>query len=309
MARDWLYPLSSKSGYYFRRKGGRTSDTGPASLEEMLLEGAVDDRWGAYMNWRNVNPRDRIWVYYGTADKSLGVVALAYAVKVTPPRKGQRRATVALRWDRPKSLKLLKRPFKLSPSDGRISRPFTALWPISDTLARQLQSYSRLSIKDMPPVSEPRYGEGRESSVTYTPPTTVTIRRRHDSLIRPLQTRLRAAGWKPVRINVKPMHVDLAMRRGNRTLIVEAKTVSEATLSETRSAFAQLHEYRWRFMRGQRLRTNRTILWAVFEKEPKDHEVMFLEHHGILVSWASRGVRRFIHGPATSRHPIAQSLS
>jgi hypothetical protein len=308
MARDWLYPLSSKSGYYFLRKGGRTSDTGPASLEEMLLEGAIDDEWGAYMNWRNVKPNDRIWVYYGKADKSLGVVALAYAVSVKPPRTGQRRATVRLRWDRKKSLKLLKRPFKLSPSDGRISKPQTALWPLSDKVARQLQKYSRLSIKDMPPVSEPRYGEGSESSVTYTPPKTVTARRRHDSLIRPLQTRLKAVGWKPVRVNVKPMQVDLAMRRGNKTHIVEAKTVSGATGPQARAAFAQLCEYSWRLSRASSKTSVQPVLWAIFEKEPNREEIQFLEHYKILVSWTSRSKGRFFHGHATGSHPIVKAL-
>jgi len=308
MAHDWLYPLSSKSGYYFLRKGGRTSDTGPASLEEMLLEGAVDDEWGAYMNWKNVQPKDRIWVYYGQADKSLGVVALAYAVSVKRPRKGQRRATVILKWDRKKSLKLLKRPFKLSPSDGRISKPQTALWPMSDKVARQLQTYSRLSIKEMPRVPEPKYGEGSESSVTYTPPKTVTARRRHDSLIRPLQTRLKAVGWRPVRVNVKPMQVDLAMRRGSRTLIVEAKTVSGATGPQTRAAFAQLCEYNWRLSRTSSTTSTRPILWVLFEKEPRRDEINFLEDHGICVSWVSRKRGRFFHGPATAKQAIVRTL-
>jgi hypothetical protein len=308
MTRDWLYPLSSKSDYHFLRKGGRTTDTGPASLEEMLLEGAVDDEWGAYMNWKNVKPKDRIWVYYGKADKSLGVVALAYAVSVKRPQKGKRRATVMLEWDRKKSLKLLKRPFKLSPSDGRISKPQTALWPMSDKVARQLQTYSRLSVNEMAPVVEPKYGEGSESSVTYTPPKTMTLRRRHDSLIRPLQTRLKADGWKPVRVNVKPMQVDLAMRRGNRTLIVEAKTVSGATSPQTRAAFAQLCEYNWRLSRTSSTTSTRPILWALFEKEPEADEIEFLEHHKILVSWVSRKKGRFFHGPATTKQAIIRNL-
>jgi hypothetical protein len=274
----------------------------------MLLEGAVDDQWGAYMNWRNVKPKDRIWVYYGKADKSLGVVALAYAVSVKRPRKGQRRATVMLEWDRKKSLKLLKRPFKLSPSDGRISKPQTALWPMSDKLARQLQIYSQLSIRDMPSDPEARYGNGRESSVTYTPPKTITARRRHDSLIRPLQTRLKADGWKPVRVNVRPMQVDLAMRRGNRTLIVEAKTVSGATGPQTRAAFAQLCEYNWRLSRTSSTTSTRPILWALFEKEPEADEIEFLEHHKILVSWVSRKKGRFFHGPATAKQAIISTL-
>lgn len=63
MPSDWLYPLSSKSNYWFETAQGRTVDTGPASFEEMILNGSVDDEWGAAKCWRQMVPGDRMWVY------------------------------------------------------------------------------------------------------------------------------------------------------------------------------------------------------------------------------------------------------
>ena len=68
MSADWLYPLSSKSGYFFTLKFGNSVDTGPASLEQMILDDVADDTWIAHKNWKNIKDGDRIWIYYGKID-------------------------------------------------------------------------------------------------------------------------------------------------------------------------------------------------------------------------------------------------
>ena len=79
---DWLYPLSSKSDYYFVDEegnriwcedggGNRFSDTGFDCFKEEIRSGSTDVEWILSTNYRNVRKGDRVWIYYGTADSDI----------------------------------------------------------------------------------------------------------------------------------------------------------------------------------------------------------------------------------------------
>lgn len=309
MASDWLYPLSSTSGYWFKRSSGkRTADTGPSSFEQMILEGAVDDDWGAYRNWKKLRKNDRVWVYYGQADGDIGVVGLGHVASVEKPLKPKDRAIVKIVWDTSKTKQLLKHPFPARFVRKYIPRPLAAMWEIGPALARRLADHTGSSAH-LPSVdARTSYANGKTSTITYQRPKVVTVHRRHDALLRPLLIRLQASGWKESKVDVQTKRVDLAMRLGRQTLIVEAKTVNSDTSQEVRSAFAQLEEYAWRLQRGSRNQKRRVMLWALFEKQPTSDEIQFLEDHAILVSWATPRAGRIVHSVQTAKHPTIRRL-
>ena len=309
MASDWLYPLSSTSSYWFvRRNGRRTTDTGPASFEQMITEGAVDDEWGAFRNWKNLQKRDRIWVYYGQADGDIGIVGLGYVKSVTKPSEPRGRAIVKIIWNTSKTKQLLRHPFPASKIRKHIPRPLAAMWEVDSALARQLTEHIGRRTHESRDNVRTSYATGQSSTITYRRPKVITVHRRHDALLRPLLIRLQSSGWKEIQVNVQNKRVDLAVKRRERTLIVEAKTVGSDTSQEVRAAFAQLAEYAWRLGQGQGHRGQDPLLWALFEKQPRYDEIRFLEHHSILVSWATPSGGRITHSLRTAEHPVVRNL-
>jgi len=307
---DWLYPLSSKSGHFFELKSGNSVDTGPASLEQMFIDGVTDGNWTAHKNWKNINDGDRIWIYYGKEDGDLGIVALAYAESVERPNRPNGTAIIKLAFDLTKSKKLLKVPFSADTVRQSIPRPQGALWRVEKVLANKLLRHldSKFERPIKAKIVKSGYALGVSSTISYTyPRRNVTVRRRHDEIIRPLKTRLESEGWQAIQVDVKPMRVDLAMKRKNNTIIVEAKTISVSSSEAVRAAFAQLKEYGWRIDRSKPNVPN-LILWALFEKEPKSSEIEFLEDQEIYVSWISAGEKRIIHSDRTARNELIRSL-
>ena len=307
MNADWLYPLSSATDYYFELTNGRTLDTSPASFEEMVQSGATDDMWGAHKNWRNMTHGDRVWVYYGVSDGDLGVVGLANVIDVKPPAVKRGRATVHLVWDRTSTLRLLKHPYPAPDVRKHIPHPQGAAWAVPAKLARALQG--RASGLSAPPATPPtgKYSKAKASTISYTPPKSVTVTRRHDALLRPIETRLISAGWSLHPFDIGTKSADLVMQKGKRLILFEAKTCGGSTNKAVREAFAQLHEYTWRYGEAP-TKTLPVSKWALFERAPAEDEVRFLEAHGIGVTWASRSARRLFHGPATAKLADAVGL-
>ena len=285
-------------------------DTGPASLEQMILDGVADDKWIARKNWKNIKDGDRIWIYYGKTDGDLGIVALAYAENLEKPNRPNGTAIIKLAFDLTKSKKLLKEPFSALIVRRFIPKPQGPLWKVEKVLANKLLRHLASEFKGPQKTKfvTSGYALGVSSTISYTYPLRkVTVRRRHDEIMRPLKTRLESEGWQAVQVDVKTKRVDLAMKRKNYTIILEAKTISGSSSEAVRAAFAQLKEYGWRVERSKRKDTN-LILWALFEKEPKSDEIEFLEDQEIYVSWISQGKKRLIHGDHTSRKELIRSL-
>jgi hypothetical protein len=119
---------------------------------------------------------------------------------------------------------------------------------------------------------------------------------------------LQSIGGRESKVNVQSKRVDLAMKLGRTTLIVEAKTVRADTAPEVRAALAQLLEYRWRMQRHKSSSKSDVVLWALFERPPSEDEIGFLEDQSILVSWAASSQQRICHGPQTVSKPIVKRL-
>lgn len=292
MSHDWLYPLSSNTDYTFELSDGRTMNTGPTSFEQMINSGVVDDRWGAFKNWRRASVGDRIWVYYGTADGDIGIVGTATIRRIEPPENPGERATLHLAFDVPRTRRLLRNPLPATEIREFIKHPLAALWAIPEQLAARLHRHAESD----PP--RPDSQAPVRTTIVYTPPAAISADLRHDAMLLPFQIRLSTAGWAKTDIDIRPMKADLVMRLNGRLLLIEGKTVTGSTRQPVRDAFAQLHEYDWRYKRtipvGEPI-----IRWALLESEPKDDEVAFLEAHDIHVSWISKG--RFVHGPRTAQ--------
>lgn len=298
---DWLYPLSSSSGFWFELPDGtRTRDTSPSNFERSVLRPRSDDIWTVANNYRRIRPRDSIWVYYGHADGDLGVVGLGSVVKIHPPVG--RRADVEISWDKSRTRTLL-----VSPLPAVTVRRY--VWPRSavadlkphSPLVRALRRQAALGGQP-DRTSNPT----PSSTITYSPPRQITVYRRHDAMISPVRTRLETCGWRVEPFDIKPKRVDLSMRKGSNILLAEFKTVTGSTAQPVRDAFAQLKEYAWRYRNASaRSRRFHLQLWAVLEKQPTADEVAFLEAEGVLVSWANRRNRRINHA-ALSRSRLAR---
>jgi hypothetical protein len=275
----------------------------------MIIDGAVDDIWGVQKNWKNLQKDDRIWVYYGTADGDLGVVGLGYVRKVEEPQETGTRAQVTIQWDIPKTRKLMQNPFPALTVRKSIPRAQGTVWRIESALSKQLLNHvGSKKFDNKPTAFKGRYATGATSTISYTPPKKVNATRRHDSVLRTLQIRLQSNGWTEVEIKSDSKRVDLAMRKGPSTIIIEAKTITNNSMSEVRAAFAQLTEYSWRHLRNSRTELKKPILWAFFESEPKQDEIEFLEDHSILVSWISCRDKRIIHSRKTIANSIVKGL-
>ena len=290
---DWLYPLSSQSNFYFELPGGRyTKDTSPANFERSVLRTQSDDQWTVAQNFRRMTKGDRVWIYYGHSDGDLGVVGLGVVDHVDPPNG--RRADVHLRWDKARTRRLLVAPLPAA-QVRKYVWPRGAVADLSPhpALVRALCRQAGLSAGQS---AAPSPAKSKASTLTYTPPAQITVRRRHDAMILPVQVRLETCGWARTPFNVKPKRVDLAMKKGRNLLLAEFKTITGSTAQPVRDAFAQLREYAWRYRRSNGS-TPSLHLWAVFERQPVGDEIAFLEAEGIFVSWASRQNRRINHAP------------
>jgi hypothetical protein len=261
-----------------------------------------------FKNWRRAEPGDRVWVYYGVADGDLGAVGLATVRDVEPPQESGGRAIVNLDWDFDRTRRLLRNPYPAVEVRKTIPRPLGAMYQVGPRLARDLAAHAGTNAPSPKKRPKSSYGTNATTTISYTPPTKITAVRRHDAVLRPLMNRLETAGWEAMALDVGTRRVDLAMRRGRDVVLVEAKTVSNGTRAEVRSAFAQLSEYLWLFGRTNPQERSRVRPWALFEQAPAPDEIEFLEDHKILVTWADGRRRRFVHGPTTADIAVTLGL-
>ena len=120
--------------------------------------------------------------------------------------------------------------------------------------------------------------------------------------------RLESSGWSAVKFDVGSKKVDLAMGRGGKIILVEAKTFNESSSQAVRGAYAQLAEYAWKYCEINGASPKSILRWALFESQPTVDEIRFLEAHDVLVSWALKAKRRLIHGPGTNSKAVAVGL-
>ena len=117
---DWLYPLSSKSGYCFEDEegnrirceddaGNQISDTGIECFRKKLRLGSTDVNWVLRTNYLKVRKGDRVWIYYGTADSDIGIVGLA-TIRDIDHDEDSGEHDIHLRWNRRATRRLMANP-------------------------------------------------------------------------------------------------------------------------------------------------------------------------------------------------------
>ncbi len=115
---DWLYPLSSKSDYWFEDEegnrirceddaGNQISDTGIECFRKKLRLGSTDVNWVLRTNYLKVRKGDRVWIYYGSADSDIGIVGLATIRDID---LDGRNSAIHLRWNRRATRRLMANP-------------------------------------------------------------------------------------------------------------------------------------------------------------------------------------------------------
>ena len=135
---DWLYPLSSKSDYYFVDEegnriwcedggGNRFSDTGFDCFKEEIRSGSTDVEWILSTNYRNVRKGDRVWIYYGTADSDIGIVGLA-TLRDIYHDENSGKYSIHLRWNRRATRRLIATPVPAKEVRKFIPWPAATVW-------------------------------------------------------------------------------------------------------------------------------------------------------------------------------------
>lgn len=137
---DWIYPLSSASGYWFDHRAGRRTDTGVEALRDAIADKG-EAWWHLSTAFRLVKPRDRVWCYYGIADGDLGVVALAVVgdTRFNPKTDGHE---IRMDWQRAATRRLMKAPVPGPVVRKSVPRPRVAVMKIGqhEALMRRLRT-------------------------------------------------------------------------------------------------------------------------------------------------------------------------
>lgn len=129
MTGNWLYPLSKASGKVFvDADGNELSDTSFESFRKMMTGNApTDDRWYLATAYRQVEPGDRMWCYYGTADGDQGIVGVA---EITAVEHHEEAGThdLVLCWDHDRTRRLLIEPVPAARVREFIRNPRSPVW-------------------------------------------------------------------------------------------------------------------------------------------------------------------------------------
>ena len=141
---DWLYPLSRTSERFFNDdQGNYLSDTSYESFKRMMRTPPTDDCWYLSTNYRNVQPGDRLWCYFGKADGDHGIVGLAVIEEVLHDEsKGTH--DVILSWRKRETRNLLRNPVGADRVRAFIPYPRAPVWSLDGhpKLVKELLSHA-----------------------------------------------------------------------------------------------------------------------------------------------------------------------
>ena len=125
---DWLYPLSRTSGRIFEDdEGNKLGDTSFGSFKKMMRSSVSDDWWYLSTNFLNVRIGDRVWIYYGTADRDVGITGLA-TIRDFRELDENRWPDIHLRWNRRATNRLIANPVPAKEVRKFIGRPRAPVW-------------------------------------------------------------------------------------------------------------------------------------------------------------------------------------
>ena len=124
---DWLYPLSSVSGRWFKDATGfKYPDTSFDSFSKMMKKPSKDNWWYLATNFRNVAIADFIWCYYGVADGDLGVVGVAKVEDIVHD-EDEGAHDILLNWQVSATRMLMANPVPATTIRKYINRPRSAV--------------------------------------------------------------------------------------------------------------------------------------------------------------------------------------
>lgn len=282
----WLYPISSRAGYYFTNKRGRLVRASYESFRDIVVPGRIQvDDWTVRNNFDKVRPRDELFIYTGDGDR--GIIAYAEVTGTIPKTR-----SVKFRFDRAKTAKLLADPVPAALVRRHIPPARAALVNLEHCI-RQIRTL-------LPWTAAHRSRASKALSPLNLRPMTVAHARiqgglrqqrlRHDSILGPVRTYLKAEGFQIGTRSFGQLRPDLVGVRGRGLVIVEAKFIERGEgRSEAREGIGQLLEYSWLFRSEQEARFRPHILWLAFSSPPEARVQDFLESQRVLVSWPSHG--------------------
>jgi hypothetical protein len=105
---NWLYPLSIRSDFHFIDAAGNHLPDGGFDSFVKLVRNTTHEHWRLATNFKQVQPHDRLWAYYGRSDGDRGIVGLGVITAIEPQADGT--PAVRFRWDTGRTKKLIRNP-------------------------------------------------------------------------------------------------------------------------------------------------------------------------------------------------------
>lgn len=97
----WLYPISSRGGYFFEDKKGHTIDVSYESFRDWVATGKIrDEDWVVNQNFKSIEKGDDLFIYTGDDDR--GIIGFGKIRGV-----GQNRNSIIFKLDRRRTKELM----------------------------------------------------------------------------------------------------------------------------------------------------------------------------------------------------------
>lgn len=290
----WLYPISSKSGYYFKNAQGKRVKVSYESFRDFVHTEKVRDRWwGVHFNFQKVEKGDDLFIYTGDEDR--GIIACAKIVG-----KDQNTRQLIIRIDKARTKKLLADPVPAPLVRRFIPYPRAAaidLGPSLKDLKKLLPWRPEYQAKSRPVLSKLHL---KPIIKTFANIKGGRQRRllKHDAVLGQVKAYLKANGFEVGTRSFGNLRVDVAAVRKADLVIVEGKIIKKgAGRLEAREGLGQLLEYSWLFREENHKTPRKHNLWLACSARPRHGVVRFLTSQDILVSWPSK------YGLSFSQHP------
>ena len=286
----WLYPISEKSGFWFKLQDGTKPKTSVENYKKLVRNKRLreDDWWRLRTNYKRVQPGDEIYIY--TGDQGIGIIGYA-KVKAVKDR------FVHMGFDFEKCELLIRNPISAHVVHRWIHYPRSAVWDLEPF---RLKLERQLPWKQSQAISKPNSIELKK--LRLRPFQTLPAIHKaksyqqwlvHDTLLKPVARALDANGFSIGTRYFGKLQIDLVGIRNNLAVIVEGKSNSRGHgRNEARQALGQLYEYQWYFERSERKKLEYQ-LWVAFQHQPEKAVIEFLEYYGFIVSWVQNNRLEF----------------
>lgn len=287
----WLYPISARSGRYFKDDRGRRKEVSYESFREFVYTGKIrDERWYVYFNFDRIQEGDDLLIYTGDEDR--GIVAHGIIIA-----KDSKPKSVIFRLHKEHTKQLLADPVPAPLVRQYI--PFPRGSVMSCQVLQKLLPWQKgyqaksktiLSKLKLKPITRTfaKFKGGRQRRLLQ-----------HDAILTPVKAYLKANGFMVGGRSFGQLHVDIAALRKATLVIVEAKIINKGKgRREAREGLGQLFEYSWLFRRKNPKDVTKYYLWLAFSAAPDPAIIEFLDWHNVLVSWVSTRGLKFSKKPS-----------